>query len=797
MADGKEQQTHLTGKTASHKNDVLFLFLLIGLAFIFFFTPIVSGRPLFGLDFIYQFHPWKKFIYEHLLSHGFLPFWNPYLFSGMPFIANIQTSMFYPLGFLYYLLPPESAYGYSTALHCVLGSFFMYAFMRALSVSREGSLVSAVVFSFNGFFMGHLYAGHLSFVQNYIWIPLIFHLQYRFIQKQRLKYVFISGLVFGVQLLGGFPQIAFYTALGVLGFGLFHAVCLVKDRRPRLALKLGTGTVLLLMTGFALAAVQLLPTLEFARLSTRGGGISYAFATYESLHPKELLAFLLPDVFGNPIDNTYWRSPETWHFWESCGYVGILPLLLAFVSARHPSLNRLRIFFIIMTLIALFLALGKYNPLYPLVYKLPGFNRFRIPAQIIFLYVFGVSLLAGMGLHQMKQEAWRFNKGFFPFFLLITAVLIIPLAGLLFSPFEFFFQLFKHFAEGPMGHANVDALYGRLSLCINKGVLLLFAAFLLLMMRKGGRLNPKAFGILCCALVITDLYLFGAQFVRTHESTLSPGKKHVLEQLNTSPAQGRVVTLSPLFEPNDGLSYRFPSILGYDPLILRRYVHYIQSSQDYPHDDHVVNLTGITRPRVKLLALLNLDQVVLGKKVNRLDNQSAYARIVPNALTRPAREILSFMEDRDFDPRKEVVLEPEGESRPTFGGDRGEIKGSVTVLDYQNEEIHLKTRSSHPGYLVLSEIFYPGWKAEVDGKRVKILRGNYLFRVIPLEEGIHEVKLHFVSRPFRAGAVVSLLTLSLVLWLVLRPSFSKKGIDGRQKEHEKGQAGNPYAELDG
>ena len=260
--------------------------LLIMCSLVFFFNIVFSCKNLLGSDFVTYFYPVKKFIYEYFLTHNTLPFWNPHLFSGTCFIANTQASMFYPLGFLYFLVPPEVAYGYSTILHCILGSIFMYLFMRGISVSIAGSFLSAIIFSFNGYFMGHLYAGHLSFVQNYIWIPLIFHLLYLFIQKMRFKYAVIAGLILGVQILGGFPQIAFYTILGSLGFGLFHGIIFLKNHIYSDALKLGFGLIVLLCVGFALAAVQVLPTIEFSGLSTRGGGVSYAFATYESLHPK-------------------------------------------------------------------------------------------------------------------------------------------------------------------------------------------------------------------------------------------------------------------------------------------------------------------------------------------------------------------------------------------------------------------------------------------------------------------------------------------------------------------------------
>ena len=212
------------------KWELLSVGILIGLVLLWFGKIILSGKVLFGMDVVLQFYPWKKFIFDHLWSNGSLPFWNPYLFSGIPFVTNIQASMFYPLGFLYYVLPPESAYTYSTILHCILGSVFMYAFMRTVPVSPAGSILSAVIFIFNGFFMGHLYAGHLTFVQTYIWIPIIFLFLYRFIQTNDYKNAVISGLLLGIQILGGFPQIAFYTILGVLLFGLYKSLYFLNNQ---------------------------------------------------------------------------------------------------------------------------------------------------------------------------------------------------------------------------------------------------------------------------------------------------------------------------------------------------------------------------------------------------------------------------------------------------------------------------------------------------------------------------------------------------------------------------------------
>ena len=741
------------------KRDFLFVGTLVGLVLIWFGKILLSGKVMFGMDFVFQFYPWKKFIFDNLWAHGSLPFWNPYLFSGIPFITNIQASMFYPLGFLYYLLPSDSAYLYSTLLHFILGCCFMYLLMRGLSVSHAGSFMSAIIFIFNGYFLGHVYAGHLTFVQAYIWIPIIFLFLYRFIQLNDYRNAVFAGLLLGIQILGGFPQLSFYTIFGVLLLGFYKGLYFLKHQSPKEAGVLVIGLLLILILGFALSAIQILPTIEFAKLSTRSGGVDYAFATYESLHPKELLAFILPDIFGNAVDQTYWPSRESWHFWESCGYVGILPLFLIFIKVETYSFQTLRRFFLILIVLSLFLALGKYNPLYPLIYKLPGFNSFRIPAQIIFLYVFGIAVLSGMGMERIQHDGWHTNRGFIPFCLLLGIILLIFLIGLLFFPYPLFFSLFRHFADGPVTHVDLTHLSGRMSSTIYQGALFFLSSSLLVFVLKTKRIYPWVLGILFPAMVMIDLFLFGSGFIQPYQFETLPEKMKVVQELKGNPPKGRIVTLDNRFATNDGLQYGFASVLGYDPLILRRYVHFMLSGEGQIPVDHVVNLGAIRNPREKLLQLLNLKRIVNEKEIVDLKNKVPYAQIVSHAVIKPKDQVLSFMKSSAFDPLKMVIIEPEYKSKLFSSTEGGLSAGSCTVLDYKNEKIIIRASSKRPGYLVMSEIFYPGWKATVDGKEADILPGNFLLRVIPLKEGEHEVHLFFVSWPFRIGVLVSLLTL--------------------------------------
>ncbi|MFH1624739.1 MAG: YfhO family protein [Pseudomonadota bacterium] len=588
-----------------------------------------------------------------------------------------------------------------------------------------------------------------------------------------MKYAFAGGLILGVQILGGFPQVAFYTILGCLAFGSFHLFILLKDRIFDKALRVSGGMIVFLLIGLALAAVQILPTFEFMGISTRAGGVSYAMATYESLHPKELLAFLVPDIFGNAVDKTYWRSSQTWHFWESCGYVGILPLCLLFVRTENSAVRRLRIFFIILMILSLCLALGKFNPLYPFICRLPGFGSFRIPAQIIFLYVFGVAVISGMGTQRILEGEYEFNKAFFPFMVAAVTLVGVMTIGLRFYPFQFFFQLFQGFAEGPVVNANMAKLYERISLSIEKSALLFLCSFILLLIQKRLQwLGRPTLGILIPGLLFVDLYLFGAQFVKPQEFSSEAEKQFVAGQLSRDPVQGRVASIEDDYvRANDGIRFRFPSILGYDPLILKRYVEYILSSQGWPSNEHVVNLARVDDPNAKLLKLLNLKQVISAKDVQPLENDMPYAHMVEFSIVKPRDAVLPFMKSETFDPRNMVVLEYEYGDGVRHEG-RGEaFVASCSVSRYTNESMTVKTSANRSGYLVLSEIFYPGWQAEVDGERAPIVCGNYIFRVIPLDKGEHEVHLYFVSWPFRVGGVISIVTLvsaACLVWLLRR-----------------------------
>lgn len=743
--------------------------LLLLLSVLGFFSHVlISQMSLFGSDFVLQFSAWKGFLYHQVRVNASVPFWNPYLFSGTPFIANIQASMFYPLGILYYLLPPETAYVYSTVIHCMLGCSFMYFFVRSLRVSALGATISALIFTYNGFFMAHLYAGHLSFVQNYIWIPLLFMLQFKSFQEGgSVRWTVAAGLVLGLQILGGFPQIAFYTIVALTLHGVYRFAVAASMGRIREGTAAMGRVLMTVVIGFSLAAVQVLPTAEFTTLSTRAEGIPYAFATDDSLHPWELLSFLLPDLFGNIVDGTYWRSAEGWHFWESCGYVGTFPLLLLLVPRGEGSGRAELGFFGGLSLLAVFLALGKHNPLYPLFYHGWGLRYFRIPAQILFLYVFGVAVAAGMKFGQEPGREWRTSMLRWFLVGLLGAAYLGMVAMVQVGGLSFVSSLVKALAESPWPSVNIEKVHARTLFTTQRVAVLFLLGWLIFLLRRRRVISLPVLALCSSLILLADLWAFGRPLVMPYKTVVSEQRKRVLSALNSNPLEGRVLAPVPLFNANDGLTFRFPSIFGYDPLILKRYVHFVQASQDEPMTEDVVQLSRVRNPFSPLLGMLNLTQAVFQDRVITKDPTVPFAVMVTRAITLETGKVLPFMKGPGFDPRKMVVLEPGCKVSLPTPGQEGPFKGSWAVEAYAHEEVRLRISASAPCFLVLSEVFYPGWIAEIDGKETSVLRGNYLFRVLRMDKGDHEVVMRFVSWPFRLGAAISLATLFLCLEVIV------------------------------
>jgi len=530
---------------------VVGLWLLLLLAF-WLIGP--AGRVLAGGDLFTYFYPyWAEA--TRALRAGRLPLWNPHLFMGVPLLANSQVGVFYPLNWpLWLLLPPHRSLHWSILLHLWLAATGAYVYARAsLRLGRLAAWTGGAALALGGYLGAQV--EHINQLQALAWFPWLLMLYDRAValepqRSQKAQRSFLSascassfaGLAAaaGMVLLTGHTQSAFITLVGLGVYGSGPAVWAALRRRGwRPVWQRAAVWMMAMALGGTLAAAQLVPTLELARLSVRAGGLAFNERVSFSLSPVYLARALLPG-YGRPVE------PENIEYVATVGVGGLLlatgSLLLVVrrgISAANgiwgrsaqPALRGVSL----LAALGLFLALGLYNPAYLVLARfVPGFAHFRVPARWLALWAFGGAMLAGVGIERLARgemrlgwRAWAASGG-------VLAVLL---------------------AWGALGgRAAAVTMAGWLAAAA-------LAAGLMWLSRLGGRREPplrRAPALGMAALVVLELTLSARTLPRAHATapqaytSLRPAAAHLLAAGEGKQPPDRFLSLSRLvFDPGD------------------------------------------------------------------------------------------------------------------------------------------------------------------------------------------------------------------------------------------------------
>jgi hypothetical protein len=442
--------------------DAAAIFALCALVLVLYRQIALTNLILPGADAITYFYPYRAYAADAIRS-GRVPLWNPFLFLGVPFVANPQAGVFYPpnllLAWLLHPAPPGAGpaspgagdaprlVAWSLVLHAALAACGTYLYGRCvLRLSPLPALLGASAFALGGFLSGQ--AEHVNQLNVSAWLPILL-LLWEARHRARWPALLSLGLVIGVALLAGHTQSSYITLAGLGVYALLEAVlsrpttdalrqggkrgsgnplrALARTAGPRACYAVSLFSSLwqlgfALMTGLALAAVQLLPTIELSRLSIRSGGLTFREAVAFSLRPlPRLLRYTFLPPWGRNLSDVFGGDFYT----EYVAYIGLLPLLLATLASMawvwrvargdknllYETKGRAELALIVLATLGIVLALGLYNPLYWVLFKVvPGFGLFRVPARWLLLYAFGVAVLAGVGLQHISDRLEEFTR---------------------------------------------------------------------------------------------------------------------------------------------------------------------------------------------------------------------------------------------------------------------------------------------------------------------------------------------------------------------------------------------------
>ena len=766
-----------------NKNNTVAIVLLFFLTLLFFYKIFLHPNqmiyPAYDLG-IYS--AWKTFFVKSFYEYGRLPLWNPYLFSGATFVGSGQSAMFYPLNILYLFFSVEKTFGYIFALDFFLIGLFTYLYCRVIKLSRFSSIVSAICFEFNGTIILKLFSGHIFIVDGIVWFPLILLFFELALQHNRLAYGLFAGIPLALMFLSGNAQIAVY---GYMAAGIYFIIRYFTDyilgKKNYQISKVLLTPIITLLVGLSLSAIQLIPSHELSKLSIRANGLDLAFSSSFLLSPKQLIGFILPHLFGSPLNSTYWGKGN---FESNTGYFGIFPLILAFISTRFLFKNKYIIPFTFLILFSLFFSFGNSSFLYPLFHNyIPGFNLFRVPSRFLFVYAFSIAILAGIGTqyiynkHIIKKIRVLLKK--------LTFILIFCLGTL------FIFIIFILISKDSFLYYQKYVLKNSYAVGINHKILFtqtvndlysltisIAISILIILLIIKTRIPVQLSKTFIVVFIFLNLFLFGSRFYDTKNPTDVFKNPKEINQIVKSNKKFRVFDLSGSFVFFLPRNY-IQSVTGYDAIYLKDYRDFLWKAGIHENSpfESFFQFHSVDNPMI--LKLLNTKYVLSKNPLRNPDLKLFYkdlhyvyelkdflprAYIVGNGIIiANRRKLLNEIIKDKFNYKETVIFE----KQTNFPLKNNSAFMSIPIKNYTPDKITLSTKLENPAYLVLSEIWYPGWKAYLNGKETEIYKANYIFRSIYLNKGKNYITFIYDPKSYKNGKNITIISGFFILCLIL------------------------------
>jgi hypothetical protein len=733
------------------------------------FTPD-AWKPAGGGDLVSFLFPTYRFAAARFQA-GDLPLWNPHLYGGAPFLADMQAGLFYPPNLLLFLLAPDFPYkameGMSI-LHVFLAGVTMFLCLRHLSPGRPlrapAALLGAVAYMFSDLFIVHF--GNLNLIAVAAWLPLIALLFWRALCTRRLGLAVCAGFALAIATLAGHLQITLYIGLALAVAALVAAVETHRRRQgwawPLLALAVTTGVAI------GLSAMALLPALQYARLSPRAV-LPYKDAARYSLIPGLLGEMLVPALFGSREPGLYWGV------WDrvAVGYLGIFPLILAGLAVLLRRGRRVRLF-VVLAGVAFLLALGGQSVVHGWTYRLlPGFGQLRAPARFVVVLDFALAALAALGLDRLlgPLEPWArntFRRVWRGLFLLSAAAAVVGGGWA-------YLVIYQAQDRDPALFWRVSAAGSGVILAL----LLLGAGLAWLGARRSGRLRRSTLAWLAVGLVFLDLSSVGA-YTDLGDRPPTAGFDHpqVVAFLRDDPGFYRIdsrTDVAGVWQPDLTLLAGLDDVNGVDnPLVIADTHRFWEGTGG--RSTPLYDLLGVRYVVGSKQVTLDTDKFVLAfdgdPTVDVYRNQRALPRafvVHRSQVAADHEQAWKLLHQPGFDPATAVILES-GRALDVPGVTAA---AAVQLLLRQPDALEFQIDSPAEGYLVLSDPYYPGWRATVDGQPANILRADYAFRAVAVPAGVHRVTMAFRPGAWTAGLAISIATALVLLvlsgvWLLRR-----------------------------
>jgi hypothetical protein len=709
-----------------------------------------------------QFYAFFRFLAASIHA-GVAPFWNPYHFGGHPSVADPQSLIFAPLFLLAALIDPAPSlrlFDLIAFSHLLIGGLCVAAIGWRARWPLPACVLAAAVFMFGGVAAGRLQ--HTGLIMSYGFFPPALLLLQLALDRRSLL------------LAAGFAFVASALALGrnqvsmLLCFVLIVVVVaeIATAERPwRYLRERAAVLVTMAVVGFALCAVPLLLTMQFAALSNRPS-LNLDEALKGSLYPAHLAQLVVPNIYG--VQDSFWGPgpatvPETAYTDDSFNYmfVGFVPIvmLLWFGLIGGRAFRRGRMLLTAIMAGALIYAFGRYTPLFVWAYDVvPGINKFRRPVDADFVLVAAFALLTGHLLADYVRAGLP-PRRIAASLAAVAGVLAMLAWGVAFST--------------RTGH-GMDALVEVL-----KTLPIAVAAIAILAL--AGTMRARALVAAAVTLIaVADLLWWNVAFrlnaePRSYYTVLDqpkPEDAKVLAEIERLVRERQAAGERPRVEmfsmggpwQNLAIVRGLEATNGYNPLRIGNYDRLVSPGESNWLAELREFPPTFDNFDCPLARALGLEFVVLDRPIEK----------VPHLTRAPAADVLQdgphvwIYRLRDPEPRVKfsrrveiadadattargalvaspspdrVLIDDDTPPSRTYTGEGS--AGPARIVAWRPDRVAIETESGTGGMLALHDTYYPGWVAEIDGVRAPILRADVLFRGVEVPAGRHRVVFRF------------------------------------------------------
>ena len=792
-----------------------------------FFWPVLShpdylmtsGRG----DLVELFAVRTHYQVTNTLKNGELTLWDPHAACGAPVVGNVQNATFYPLSILFYIMPTDGAFGFIFLADTLLAGWFAYLFVRSFGLSRGAGLAGAITYMFSGIWTSTLFYGSFMCHNNFPWMVLGLYLVRKVVISVRARrwsagafFALLLAISQAVQFLGGHTQYWVYSTALLIAFSIFE-VFYAYVAAGSLRTAVGAGLVCAaLAVGVLLTMIQLLPAVEFAGQVLDEGKRPADYLTLGAFSNAASVMALVPHYYGFPIDGS-WRT--TWiPEWSIIPYLGLLPLIFL-ISAPFIARNGYVWFFCGVCVFAILFSYGNGSPVFWLMARLPGFSAFRLPQRIFAVALPGVAVLVGFVWNRLFATRPSRSK-WVPMVAVGVALLIAGyMVQMLVSHEAHAAQLKAEWSVAiknahdeyllpayflPDAEAREKAEWSfakvRRELIVGMGICVVSAGLFVL----SGR-GPRA-GIICgvaaLAIIGADLMSFGMPYVSmlpVNDARVYPEHTPLLDRLNalSKDEPPSRILIRPMGAPQplySQLRRRGFNIFNMD--LDSSQLRYVQQFQYYAYSDpRVINdVLSEFNVRYYLTNRPMLEyQEEFEKRVNPenpkpVDRQAYEAtfrpvdwvgdvcitenlecfdrafvvRHVTPMVDKTPDEMMAHFADKKFMKSRAII-----EEWPDFTlSGKGEFQ-NASITDYKPNRVTVEVTLDEPGFLVLSEVWYPDWHAYdvADGGRseLHVYKTNLAMRGVFLKAGKHKVEFVYEPRSYYLGKKITLIALPAVL----------------------------------